>query len=92
MDIVQIIGFAAGVLTGLSQLPQLIKIIREKKTEAISVWMLAVLMSGVALWVVYGFLIDDLPIILTNIVSLVLNIIITVLRIKYRKPGEDLNS
>lgn len=92
MDIVQIIGFAAGVLTALSQLPQLIKIIREKKTEAISVWMLAVLMSGVALWAVYGFLINDLPIIITNLVSLVLNIIITVLRIKYRKPGENLNS
>ena len=85
MDFVQIIGLAAGLLTSISSLPQLIKIIKEKKADDVSKLMFWVLVAGVALWVVYGFKKDDLPIIITNIVSLVINFIVLVLRYKYAK-------
>jgi MtN3 and saliva related transmembrane protein len=68
------IGIAAGICTALSLLPQIIKVIREKKTEDISLFYLFVLLCGLALWTYYGFLKEDVPIIATNLFSITLNI------------------
>ncbi|WP_243745581.1 SemiSWEET transporter [Segetibacter sp. 3557_3] len=80
----QTIGIIAGILTASSLLPQVIKIIREKKAEDVSIMMLIILMLGVALWIYYGILREDLPIIVTNAFSLLLNITTVVLRLKYK--------
>ena len=85
MDVVQIVGLFAGICTASSLLPQLIKTVKEKKADEISKLMLSVLMLGVATWVVYGVLRQDLPIIVTNSFSLALNIAMMFLRIKYSK-------
>ena len=68
--------------------PQLIKIFKEKKAEDVSKLMFWTLIAGVALWAVYGFMKNDLPIIITNIVSLVINFIVLVLRYKYSRNGK----
>ncbi|RYZ29908.1 MAG: hypothetical protein EOO10_04660 [Chitinophagaceae bacterium] len=85
MNWTQIVGLFAGICTSSSLLPQLFKTVREKKADDISKWMLFVLLTGVATWVVYGVLREDMPIIITNSFSLLLNIIMIVLRIKYKK-------
>jgi MtN3 and saliva related transmembrane protein len=85
MNWTQVIGLFAGICTASSLLPQLIKSIKEKKAEDISKGMLFVLMIGVATWIVYGILRDDLPIIITNSFSLLLNISMIVLRLKYNR-------
>ena len=85
MNTESIIGIAAGVLTSVSLLPQVIKIIKEKEAQDVSLYMLLILISGLALWTVYGFLKSDLPIIFTNCFSLLLNFTLIVLRIKYAK-------
>jgi MtN3 and saliva related transmembrane protein len=79
------IGIAAGICTAISLLPQIIKVIREKKTEDISIFYLLVLLVGLGLWTYYGFLKDDLPIIATNMFSMVLNITMIGLGIYYKK-------
>ena len=88
MNWTQVIGLFAGICTASSLLPQLIKTIKEKKAEDISKLMLVVLMTGVATWIVYGLLRNDLPIVLTNAFSLLLNIAMLVLRIKYSRKGK----
>jgi MtN3 and saliva related transmembrane protein len=88
MDWIQVLGLAAGLFTSISMLPQLIKTLKEKKAEDVSLKMLVSLMTGVALWLVYGILRDDLPIILTNALSLLLNTTMVVLRIKYKKKSK----
>ncbi|MFL5811398.1 MAG: SemiSWEET family sugar transporter [Flavisolibacter sp.] len=85
MDWTQIIGLGAGILTASSLIPQVIKTLKEKKAEDVSLIMLFVLQSGLILWIVYGFKKDDLPIIATNCFSLLVNITMVALRIKYRK-------
>ena len=85
METTQLVGIAAGVLTAGSMLPQLIKIIKEKKAEDVSLIMLLVLISGISLWVVYGFMRDDIPIIATNSFSLLVNITTVILRLRYSK-------
>lgn len=78
------IGVFAGICTAISLLPQLVKIIREKKANAISYGMLTILMLGLIGWIVYGFLKSDCPIIATNSISLVFNILIVIFTIKYK--------
>jgi MtN3 and saliva related transmembrane protein len=79
------VGIIAGILTSVSQLPQLFKIIREKKAEAISYGMLIVLMLGLVSWIWYGVLREDLPIIITNSFSLFINFLLIGFTMKYKK-------
>jgi MtN3 and saliva related transmembrane protein len=79
------VGIAAGVCTAVSLLPQLIKIIKEKKAEDISYVMLFVLLAGIAGWVYYGILKKDYPIIITNSFSFLVNCLIIGFSMKYKK-------
>ena len=85
MNRVTIVGLVASVCTGLSLVPQLIKLIKEKKASDISVYMLVILFAGVGCWVVYGFLKKDWIIIISNSFSFVINMALTILTIKYKK-------
>lgn len=88
LELTEIVGIVAGVCTATSLLPQLIKMIRHKKADDISLFYLVILLCGLSLWVWYGFLRDDMPIIVTNSFSLLLNAAIIILGIKYKKhPG-----
>ncbi len=82
---VEVVGIAAGICTAISLLPQIVKIIKEKKTEDISLFYLLVLLCGLGLWTYYGVLKDDVPIIATNIFSMVLNLTMITLGLVYKK-------
>ena len=79
------VGIGAGAFTALSLVPQLFKIIREKKAENISYFMLAILLTGLGGWIWYGILKDDLPIIITNAFSFINNILIIIFSAKYKR-------
>ena len=85
MDWTKIIGLAAGVLTASSLIPQIVKTLREKKADDVSLVMLFVLQAGLVLWIIYGFKRNDLPIIATNCFSLLVNIFMVILRFRYHK-------
>jgi MtN3 and saliva related transmembrane protein len=84
-NITQYVGIIAGIFTAVSLLPQLIKLIRTKKAEDLSMFFLVILFCGLGLWIWYGFLRSDLPIIATNIFSLLINTMMIVLGLKYKK-------
>jgi MtN3 and saliva related transmembrane protein len=79
------IGIAAGVCTSISMLPQLVKIIKTKKADDISYGMVVVLLVGVAAWIWYGVLRSDYPIIITNSFSLLVNFLVLVFSLRYKK-------
>jgi MtN3 and saliva related transmembrane protein len=81
------IGIGAGIMTAISMLPQLIKIIKDKKTEDISFVMLFVLLSGIGGWIWYGILKNDYPIILTNSFSFIVNLLVITFSVKYRNKN-----
>jgi MtN3 and saliva related transmembrane protein len=87
LDTTYLIGILAGSFTALSLLPQLIKMIREKEAGNISIAMFLVLLAGLGLWVTYGILKEDWPIIITNSVSFILNISILTLHLWYKRQG-----
>ena len=84
-DKTQLIGIIAGICTGISLLPQLIKIIREKKADDISWVMLFILLVGLAGWVWYGILKEDYPIIITNSFSFLVNVAIIFFTVRFQK-------
>jgi len=84
MDSITFLGYIAGALTTFAFLPQLIKAIKTKSTKDISLLMFVVICTGISLWLIYGILIDSLPIILANMVTLIIAGAILVFKIKYR--------
>jgi MtN3 and saliva related transmembrane protein len=87
MNAITVTGIIAGTFTSLSMLPQLVKIIREKKAENISLSAFLVLLTGLALWVVYGFLKTDWPLIITNVVALLINLTMILLSVRYKNKN-----
>jgi MtN3 and saliva related transmembrane protein len=83
METTTIIGILASVLTAFSMVPQLIRILREKRSETISYWVPVILILGVGGWVWYGFLKNDWIIIISNGFSLLLNAAILIISLKY---------
>lgn len=87
MELVDIVGFVAGICTASSLLPQLITTFKQKKAQEVSILMFIVMFTGNALWIWFGATKSELPIILTNAFSLLLNIIMLVLKYKYKDNG-----
>jgi len=66
MDDVEILGLVAAAFTTIANIPQTIKIVKTRSTKSISAITYAMLFVGMVLWVVYGIIKTDLPIILAN--------------------------
>ncbi|WCL47876.1 SemiSWEET transporter [Leptospira sp. GIMC2001] len=82
------IGYFAAILTTVSFLPQVLRVVVTKRTRDISRNMYLVLSVGVFLWLVYGFLKSDLPIILANSITLLFTITILVFKITSKEEIE----
>jgi MtN3 and saliva related transmembrane protein len=80
---ITVIGLIAAALTTSAYLPQVVKSWRTKSAKDLSLGMLAILCTGVFLWLIYGILNQDLPIILSNAATLMLALAILVLKIKH---------
>jgi len=77
------IGLVASVLLSVSVIPQVLKSWRTKKVEDISLAMIGMFLVGFALWIGYGLLTRELPIVLLNAVSLVSMALTLALKLKY---------
>lgn len=78
-----VIGMLAGTLCAISLLPQVIKIFRTKHARDLSLTTFCILSLGVFLWLIYGILINEIPVISTNAVILILCLSIVAMKIKY---------
>jgi MtN3 and saliva related transmembrane protein len=84
MDSYTIIGLAAGFCTTMAFLPQAVKTWRSKSAKDLSLGMYLIFCTGVVLWLTYGILISDLPIIITNLVTLLLAISILYFKLTFK--------
>jgi MtN3 and saliva related transmembrane protein len=80
---IKLLGFAAATCTTLAFAPQFVKVWRTRSTEDISLGMFLVLVLGVALWLLYGLLSGDGPLIASNAITLVLAGAILFMKLKY---------
>jgi MtN3 and saliva related transmembrane protein len=83
MDEWTYLAFLAGALTSTGYLPQIIKGLRTKRLEDVSLLMPAVLGIGMFLWLVYGVVREDPAIILANVVGSSLTAVLVVMKVRY---------
>lgn len=76
-------GYVAGFLTVISFLPQVIRTWKSRRTGDLSMGMFALLVTASTLWIIYGIIIDDWPVIITNVGMVLLNGSIGVAKLKY---------
>ncbi len=84
MDLFTIIGLIAAICTTLSFAPQAIRTLKTQRTKDLSLAMYLILTIGVFLWLVYGLLVKDLPLIIANAITLLFTYSILLLKIKYK--------
>jgi MtN3 and saliva related transmembrane protein len=87
MEFIDVLGLVAGICTSSSVIPQLIKTVKSKKAQDVSLFMFIVLLTGNSLWIYYGFHKTDVAIISTNILALCLNIVMLFLKYRYKDRG-----
>ena len=76
-------GFIAAGLTTIAFLPQVIKTSKTKKAEDVSIIMLIMFIAGLIFWIVYAIETNALPVLIANIITLILNVTILVLKLIY---------
>jgi MtN3 and saliva related transmembrane protein len=78
-----LVSGVAATLTTVAFVPQALHIIRHKETRAISLYMYVAFATGVAFWLVFGFMIWNWPMIVSNTITLGLALTIVTLKLKY---------
>lgn len=76
-------GYIAAMLTTSSFIPQALRVIRTRDTKAISLSMYMMFTLGVLFWLMYGFYLGELPIIVANCITLTLSSIILFMKIRF---------
>ncbi len=84
MDATDLVGLLAGSLTTVAFLPQVLKTWRSRSAGDISLVMFSLFSLGVLLWIVYGFRVGALPVIVANVITLLLSMTILIFKIRYR--------
>ena len=84
MDYIKILGLVAGSITSITFLPQLIQIWKTKSAKDLSLGMLSMLITGVAMWLAYGILVKDIAIIYTNAMVLSMSLLMLYFKLKFK--------
>jgi MtN3 and saliva related transmembrane protein len=85
MDYIELLGFLAAILTTIANFPQAYKIIRTRNTRDISPVTYSMLLVGMILWIIYGIIQNDLPIIVGNSIAAFTSAVILFLKFTSRK-------
>ena len=82
---VDIFGYFAAILTTAAFLPQLIKTLKTRKADDVSLITLIMFITGVLSWIIYGYKISSTPILIANLITLILNLSILISKIYFSK-------
>ena len=77
-------GTVAGALTTLAFLPQVMKVIKTKDTQSLSLGMYLMQVIGVALWFIHGVSIGDNALMIANGITFCLSLVILAYKLKYK--------
>lgn len=77
------LGLAAGFLTSIAVIPQVVRTWRRKQAIDISIWQPLILIAGLVLWLLYGIAIKDTPLIVANAFTVVCYLFLLGMKIVY---------
>ena len=81
---VDILGYAACAVTALTFLPQVIKTWKEKSAKNVSLMMFVIAFINEVMWIAYGALRNDMVIVITNVIMIIMCSIMLSLKLRYR--------
>ena len=81
---VEIIGYVAGAIVSVSLLPQVVKSWKTKSTKDISIVWNSIYLTGLVLWVGYGFMIDSYPVAFMMSIEAFMALFLLILKLKYK--------
>jgi MtN3 and saliva related transmembrane protein len=84
VDLTLVLGLVAGFLTTIAFVPQVWKIWKSKSADDVSLPAFIAFAVGVAMWMAYGFLRQEPPIVIWNAITLVLALAIVVMKVRYK--------
>ena len=85
MNLVELIGFMAAVMTTIAFVPQVIKTFKTRSADDLSLGMFIIFTLGVVLWLIYGIIILKYPIIVANAFTLVLSCTLLYYKMTFKK-------
>lgn len=85
MNFIQILGLTAGSLTTAAFLPQVLKTWKTRSAKDLSLGMFSLFCLGVALWLVYGFMVNDIPVIAANLLTLMLASTLLFFKLRFKE-------
>ncbi|MBV1901794.1 MAG: SemiSWEET transporter [Kordiimonadaceae bacterium] len=83
------VGYAAATFTTYAFVPQAVKVWREDDTRAISLGMYSMMVTGIALWLAYGLIINSYPLIISNTITFAIALTILYKKISHVRRGES---
>lgn len=84
MTFPELLGLTAGAFTTISFLPQVIKTWKSRSAKDLSLVMFSLFTFGVALWLIYGLIVNDLPVIFSNVLTLILAATILYFKLRFK--------
>jgi MtN3 and saliva related transmembrane protein len=87
MDEWTYLAFVAGALTSTGYLPQIVKGLKTRKLDDVSLLMPAVLGLGMLIWLIYGLAREDLAIVVANVVGSSLTAVLVGMKLRYSRTA-----
>jgi MtN3 and saliva related transmembrane protein len=85
MNITQLLGLTAGLLTTIAFLPQVIKTWKSRSAKDLSLGMFSLFCLGVLLWLIYGIMVQDIPVIAANLLTLMLASTLLFFKLRFKE-------
>lgn len=82
------LGLLAGTITTAAAVPQVLRTYRTRQARDISIWQPILLNIGMSLWLTYGLIIGDTPLIVANAFSIVCYSLLIVMKIVYKEDDK----
>ena len=89
MNSIETVGYIASILSILNQFPQALKVIRTGNTQSISLTMYIIVVVCISMWLAYGILLNDGPLIWANALSLIPIVYIFIVKLTNTLRGKD---
>ena len=83
MELQEIIGYLGGIFIMVSFVPQVIKSYKTKSVKDLSLWMIIATLVGTIFWIIYGYFINSMPVLVMNIIFGIIVLFQLYLKMKY---------
>jgi MtN3 and saliva related transmembrane protein len=85
---IEIVGYAAAIVGTSMMLPQVVKSLRTKKVEDLSILMCILFFLNCVLWEFYGWLLGSWPVIVANFCGIIISTTQLIIKVKYDKKSK----